>query len=725
MRSREHRGFRRLAQLAQAVTASLALGEVLESVTHAAMDLVEDSSARIWAVEGNRLVLKVEAGAVGSPGEGRRTILGFGEGLTGHVASTLAPLVVGRMLSDPRTVNVDWMRRQGFVAYIGLPLGVRDRLVGVLSLYTRHAHRFTAAEIEILTSFGTQAAIAISNAQLFEETQERRQAAESLARAARTLTESLDVGTVAERIVATVQPLFKARYVVLRRRRPDGSLVVIASAGPARTFYRPGSVLTAGVGLAGRALAEGRPLWCRDLLGDPSIGLNGEALERTRRAGIRSFLVAPLVARGSATGVLAVSYDVPRDFSEAEVTLLETFADQAALALENARLYQEAQAREAFIRNVIETLGEGFVVLDEHGTVLTWNQAVSRISGRSGEEAIGRPFSEAFAGLSTSVDDSIRRLLAGEMSHFVLDAVERQGPGDARVVLNVKGSALTERDTPSGAALLIEDITERVGLARAMRQAEKMAALGTLSAGIAHEVNNPVGIMTSRIELMIEEGESLALPVEFLDDLQVLHRNARRVARIVQGLLSLSRPSHEALGPLDLNRVVQDTVLLVEAQMAAQGVRVTTALDPALPVILGDPTRVQQVVLNLLTNSREAMPDGGEIRIETGQDPAQPLHVRLRLADSGCGISPEDLAKVFDPFYTTKAHGTGLGLSVSYGIVREHRGTMDVQSTPGEGAAFVLRFPALRLEDFAKPDRPPVSGGAAGSQDGSRPLRRL
>jgi PAS domain S-box-containing protein len=683
------------------------------------MDLVQDSSARIWAVEGSRLVLKVEAGAVGPPGEGRRTVLEFSEGLTGHVASTLAPLVVERMLSDPRTVNVEWMRRQGFVAYIGLPLGVRDRLVGVLSLYTRHAHRFTDDEVEILTSFGTQAAIAINNAQLFEETQDRRQAAESLARAARTLTESLDVGTVAERIVATVQPLFKARYVVLRRRRPDGSLVVMASAGQARSFYEPGNVLPPGVGVAARALAEGRPMWCRDLLADRSIGLNEEALERTRSAGIRSFLVAPLIGRGATTGVLGIAYEDARDFSEGEVTLLETFADQAALALENARLYQEAQAREAFIRNVIESLGEGFVVLDERGSVLTWNQAVGRMSGVSADAATGRPFSEAFLGLSASVDDSIRRLLAGEMSHFVLDAVERHAPGDARVVLNVKGSALTERDTPSGAALLIEDITERVSLARAMRQAEKMAALGTLSAGIAHEVNNPVGIMTSRIELMIEEGESQGLPAEFLEDLQVLHRNARRVARIVQGLLSLSRPSYEALGALDMNRVVQDTVLLVEAQMTAQSIRVVTALDSALPVILGDPTSLQQVVLNLLTNSREAMPDGGEIRIETGRDPLQPLHVRLRLADSGCGIAAEDLAKVFDPFYTTKSHGTGLGLSVSYGIVREHRGTMDVQSAPGEGTTFLLRFPMLRLEDFAKPERPAACDGPVGGQDGS------
>jgi PAS domain S-box-containing protein len=701
--SEDGHGFRRLAQLAQTVTASLALGEVLESVARAAMDLVPDSSARIWVVEGDWLALGAEAGTIESRGEPRKTRLSFGEGLTGHVAATRAPLAVEEVLSDFRMVNVEWMRAQGFVAYIGLPLGVRDHLVGVLSLHTRHAHRFTDDEVEILTSFGTQAAIAINNARLFEETQDRRRAAEALAHAARSLTESLDVATVAERIVGSLQPLFDARYAVLRRRRPDGSLEVIASAGPARDFFGPGDLLQPGLGLAARAVAEGRLVSSRDVLEESGLGLDDRLRDRLRIAGVRSFLVAPLAVRGSITGVLAIGHEAAHDFSEGETTLLGTFADQAALALENARLYQEAQAREAFIRHVIESLGEALVVLDQDGIVLTWNEAASAIVGRPAAATIGRPFLEAFSGLGPQVADAIRGLLTGRTGRFTLEAVERREASDRRVVLNVKGSVLTERDAPSGAALLIEDITERVGLSRAMRQAEKMAALGTLSAGIAHEVNNPVGIITSRIELMLEEARGQALPEGFRGDLEVLHRNAGRVARIIQGLLSLSRPSYQALGPLDLNRIVQDTVLLVEAQMATQAIRVALAIDPALSLIQGDATGMQQVVLNLLTNAREAMPDGGEIRIDTGRDPARPTHVRLRVADSGCGIPAEDLPKIFDPFYTTKTNGTGLGLSVSYGIVREYRGAMDVQSEPGRGTTFILTFPALGVEEL--PDR--------------------
>ncbi len=700
-------GFRRLARLAQAVTASLALGEVLESVAAAATDLVADSSVRIWVIEGGRLALRAEAGTHGPPAAGRKTALDFGEGLTGHVAAILAPLVVDDVLSDRRTVNVEWMRSEGFVSYMGLPLSVRDQLVGVLSLHARHRHRFTREEVEILTSFGAQAAIAINNARLFEETEERRRAAESLAQAARTLTESLDFSAVAERTVATVQPLFRARYSVLRLLRPDGALVVVASAGPASGYFEPGHVQPAGVGLAGRAVADARPAWSRDVLAEPGLALSADLCRRFRSAGLRAFLAAPLVARGKIVGVLAIGHNVERDFSDGEINLLGTFADQAALALENARLYQAAQAREAFIRNVIESLGEGLVVLDKDGRVVAWNHAVAKICGHTADEALGRPFPEVLAAVAPGLGESVGRLLTGTMAQFFLEAVECRRSRDGRAVLNFKGSGLIEGDQPSGAAILIEDITERVALARAVRQAEKMAALGTLSAGIAHEVNNPIGIITSRVELMLREAESHGLPAQVTEDLQVLHRNASRVARIVQGLLSLSRPSSRELGPLDLNRVVQDTLLLFEPQVAAQGIRMVVALDPALPLILGEANGLQQVVLNLLTNSREAMRGGGEIRIETRSASIARERVRLGVTDSGCGIPAENVPKIFDPFYTTKDHGTGLGLSVSYAIVREHQGTMDVQSEPGRGATFMLTFPALRLEDFARFDRAP------------------
>jgi PAS domain S-box-containing protein len=251
------------------------------------------------------------------------------------------------------------------------------------------------------------------------------------------------------------------------------------------------------------------------------------------------------------------------------------------------------------------------------------------------------------------------------------------------------------------AMALITDITERKRVEAQIQrqretlyQSEKLAALGTLSAGIAHEMNNPLGIITSRIEVMLLDAEEHNLPTQVLEDLQVLHRATQRVARIATNLRSFARQTPREHARVDLNAVVQETLLLMQRPLEVDGIRLTTRLDPTLAPILGDASTLQQVLLNLVTNAREAMASGGEIRIETSPAAAPTDWVQLVIDDTGPGISPEELSKVFDPFYTTKKTGTGLGLSVSYGIIQDHHGTVDVQSVPGRGTTFVLAFPA-------------------------------
>jgi PAS domain S-box-containing protein len=226
-------------------------------------------------------------------------------------------------------------------------------------------------------------------------------------------------------------------------------------------------------------------------------------------------------------------------------------------------------------------------------------------------------------------------------------------------------------------------------------QSEKLAALGQLVAGVAHEMNNPLGIMSSRIELILEDAERQVLPPELVEDLRVLHRNTLRVAGVAHALRSFARQSTGERRPVDLNRVVEETLLLVGKSMSTQNVRIVTTLDPVLPPLLGDGNALQQVALNLLTNAQEAMLDGGEVRVVTGCRPGQPPRVELLVSDTGAGISPVDLPHIFEPFYTTKPAGTGLGLAVSYGIVHAHEGSIEVDSTPGQGTTFRLAFPAL------------------------------
>jgi PAS domain S-box-containing protein len=361
------------------------------------------------------------------------------------------------------------------------------------------------------------------------------------------------------------------------------------------------------------------------------------------------------------------------------------------------RLTGQAQARETFIRNVVEHLHEGVVAIDADGRIVTWNAALERRYRLAAADVIGRDFFETFPNIDReSWAGAVRGLLRAESEDITLEAVEHDTWHRGRAIVNVKGSLLREDGRPAGAVLLVEDITEHLAVERSARQAEKLASVGTLAAGVAHEINNPIGVISSRIELMLLDAETRPLPDDVRQDLDVLHRHAQRVARIAQGLLSFARQPPREHGPVDLNRVVEDTLLLLEDMMARDGVRVRRALAPALPAVWGDANGLQQVVMNLLTNARDAVSRGGDIAVETMATAAPDARVRLVVRDSGCGIAAESLPRIFDPFFTTKAHGTGLGLSITYGIVRDHQGTVDVRSVPGRGTTFTLSFPPAR-----------------------------
>jgi PAS domain S-box-containing protein len=363
------------------------------------------------------------------------------------------------------------------------------------------------------------------------------------------------------------------------------------------------------------------------------------------------------------------------------------------------RLSTDAHERERFIRSVVESLGEGLIVLDREGRVTMWNQALETRYGVAAAETLGRPLFELNPAIKgEELVGPLEQLLRGEIEEFALEGMAHQTLRRGLVRQNIRARLLRHNGQPAGAVLLIEDITGRLELERAARQADKLAALGTLAAGLAHELNNPIGIISSRIELMLLEADGQVLPAATREDLVVLRRHAQRVARIVQGLLSFARQSGQSRGPVDLNQIVDDTLLLVEKQAVKEGVTLARRLTPGLPPIQGDPTALEQVLMNLILNARDAVDRRGEILIETELITGHPDQVRLMIRDTGPGIPAEVLPRIFDPFFTTKPSGTGLGLSISYGIVREHGGTVDVHSEPGRGTTFVLSFPASPAE---------------------------
>jgi PAS domain S-box-containing protein len=355
---------------------------------------------------------------------------------------------------------------------------------------------------------------------------------------------------------------------------------------------------------------------------------------------------------------------------------------------------QALRRSEATSRAFLESASEGIVVADASGRIVLVNAKAEEMFGYPRAELIGGPVEVLVPprhreGHVAYRNAYMRTPRARSMGRGLdLAGVKKDG---VEFPVEVSLSYVTT-DEGTRAIAFVTDISERLAYQRAARQSDKLAALGTLSAGVAHEINNPIGIITSRVELMMLEAADDALAPEMRKDLEVILRHARRVATITQGLLSFARQSTGSRGPVALNRVVEEMVQLVQKDMSRSRVTVSMALDEGLPTITADANAIGQVLLNLLTNARSAMPNGGSITIDTAlvEDGRS---IRLTVRDTGSGIAPEVLPKIFDPFFTTRPDGTGLGLAISHGIVADHRGTIEVSSELGKGTVFGLTFP--------------------------------
>jgi signal transduction histidine kinase len=259
--------------------------------------------------------------------------------------------------------------------------------------------------------------------------------------------------------------------------------------------------------------------------------------------------------------------------------------------------------------------------------------------------------------------------------------------------LNIAIAPLVSKELEQiGRLIIFDDITDRDELERRLVQADKLSSIGLLAAGVAHEVNTPLAVISTYAQMLAKQipGDDQKSKL-----LEKIAKQTFRASEIVNSLLNFSRTSTTEFVEADLNRIIRETLTLIEHQLQKAGVEVKQQLDPALPTIKGNPGKLQQVFLNLFLNARDAMERGGMLAVRTAVSDGT---AHIEVADTGQGIPAENLARIYDPFFTTKAarKGTGLGLSITYGIVREHGGTIEVESQPGAGTRFLVELPLVR-----------------------------
>jgi PAS domain S-box-containing protein len=435
-----------------------------------------------------------------------------------------------------------------------------------------------------------------------------------------------------------------------------------------------------------------------------------EEIEFWRDAGLYYFV--PCVAKEGAIAVLAVGRkDTGEPLNSEDMGLLVAVAGQIATALENARLYRQLHVKaleldrmRAFNENILESLDDGLLVLDLNDRIVRWNPAIEELYGVSKADATGRKLDDLF---EASFVEALRAARRDTPKGATLSRLQLEPRRDGAEPLTVNVAVIPLRAaeesgvTTVGTIVIVEDVTRRVQLEEQLQISEKMASIGLLAAGVAHEVNTPLTGISSFTQMLLEGADPQDPRTHVLEKIE---RQTFRAAKIVNGLLNLSRPGAAGGGDVttvDVNTVVTDVLSLLEHQFHLQRVTVRRELSEQPIALLGVEQKLQQVFLNLFLNAKDAMPKGGWLSIATRVNKGQAV---VEVSDTGSGIPSEYLARIYDPFFTTKAigKGTGLGLSISYGIVREHDGSIDCDSSIGQGTRFTLRFPLAPAERLAR-----------------------
>jgi len=396
--------------------------------------------------------------------------------------------------------------------------------------------------------------------------------------------------------------------------------------------------------------------------------------------------------------VIGLGRTIGGDFlSSEDVELLESLASYIGIALQNASLYRRLETKiseferlKEFNENIVESINVGILAVDLEGRIESWNAQMEAMYALSRGEALGQELGDIFPLEFNEALDGFRN---EQGVHHLYKFRLTTRAGEQRTA-NIAIAPLLSRDFVSvGRIILVDDITERVSLETQLAQADKLSSIGLLAAGVAHEINTPLAVISSYAQMLSKQlkGDERLGPV-----LEKITQQSFRAAEIANGLLNFSRTSTTEFRDTNLNQVIRDTLSLLEHQFKTAKIELKLELAEDLPSIHGNPGKLQQVFLNLLLNAKEAMPNGGKLRVATEAN-GHHNYVGALVADSGEGIEPEHLKRIYDPFFTTKTtpkpgdrRGTGLGLSVSYGIIQEHAGKFTWRARWAPERPFIL-----------------------------------
>jgi signal transduction histidine kinase len=662
---------------------------------------------------------------------------------------------------------------EGLGSLAAAAIRARGAVLGSIVLTDRSGRCYTDRDLFVLSILADQMALVIEKFGVQAELLRQRYEAAELAGVAGLIGENLDVRAVSERIAESVLGLLGVHSSAIRLFRPDGALGPIALGGRAQEYAGVEGIVPANIGLIGRAAVEGRPMWTKDIRTDDRFELSQALRDRNAAAGIVAGLAVPLRVAGTVIGVLSVASPSPRTFAQGEIGLLQSFADQAAIAISDAQT-RETLARQAGRLRILHDIDLAIItetapvaiaeavlwrlrdllgvpraivnLFDLAAGEVEWLAAVGRhrlhlgpgvrypltLAGdvealRRGEPQVidvrslsPSPEAEALLASGVHVYMVVPMIAGGELIGSVSFGGDRadfpeEQVGIAQEVAAQLAIALRQARLVEELQTSYKDLQETQGQ---LVQAQKMEAIGQLAGGVAHDFNNLLTVISGRSHLALAQ-----LPADHAlrRHIDLIRTTADRAAALTRQLLAFSRKQVLEPKVLDLNAVVAGLAPML-SRLIGENLEFTAVPAPGLGRVKADPSQLEQVIVNLAVNARDAMPQGGRLTIETGNVELDEAYTRrhqgattgrfvmVAVNDTGHGMDAATQARIFEPFFTTKelGKGTGLGLATVFGIVKQSGGSIWVYSEPGHGTTFKVYLP--RVDDATDQTAPAAEG---------------
>lgn len=686
-----------------ALSRTLSRASGLHEITEGALDIIIEEmnfdAAWISLVDAKSGALRLCCfrGGDGQTTPGEASLKRY-ESFVQRVFSSERALLVRNMHDDPR-VSPDVMMT-GFNSVAGVPIISKNmgdsggRVVGVLGVADTMKDFFSSLDIQFLITIGNLLGVAIENARLITSLQERIRQIRLINEISGVVNSSLSIGHIFRLVFSEMSNIIefdRASITLLDRNQDRLEIFAIDTRRPTR--------LTKGVHApiegtsAGWVTMHQKPWINRDL--QEEIVFSFDSVLRDE--GFRSTISIPLF-KDRPLGALNLDSLHAGKYSVQDLEIIVPITKHLSIGLENALLFEEITREKREWEKTFDAITDMVWIEDLRGRALRVNRAVIKKSGRAELSFIQKSSQEIFTAMQIP-----------DQGHIPSGSPER-GREQFREIRGLNSSIyyywtyplLSSEGKVYGVINYLKDVTEQKRLEQRLIRADKLASLGILVAGVAHEINNPLGIIAGYSEALLErarepELRELGSFEDFPEYLETINKEIFRCKDILQTLLDFARPSAGTFRMIDINGLIKEVMLLVTHGVGTQQYTIELDLRREIPETLADPGAMRQVFLNILMNSLHFIGERGRIVITTKveEHPDGPDFIRVSIADNGPGIRQEIIDKIFDPFFSTKAvgEGTGLGLSICHRIVSEHEGTIDVESRPGAGATFIVRIP--------------------------------